>query len=435
MSKYVRQQKSLPKHPKTPSSADSPFAPTPIPVAPRQRPGWSGPGYTKKGGKHIPRPPPAPKPVVIPPGDEHQALGQPDQQLLLDAIRKAFPRCEDYEALKVVLADVEEKVRSGDWKAAFGSAEAREAWVVKWGAERAVWFANLLVKVVETLDDDPLFAMLQGRREDEDENEDDDDDEEDKEEKNKEEKKEENDDEDEEEVLRVVSFGGGPAEVLALGAVVRHFRPDAHGKSKADLESEDSSDAGQIIDLNLTNTVNWTREVSTSHEALLSPPTLSKYASASAIANSSPFLAKSALELEMQKFSPLEASQEEVGELVGEEAALITLFYTVADLAATSVAKTVALLLKLTIAAPKGSLVVVFDRAEEEGKKGYPLRYLLDMAFLGKKPSGEDQEEGVKPAWKMLLADEARVVKACDGVRYALGLETAKAQVYVFRRL
>ncbi|OBT54964.1 hypothetical protein VE04_03469 [Pseudogymnoascus sp. 24MN13] len=120
----------------------------------------------------------------------------------------------------------------------------------------------------------------------------------------------------------------------------------------------------------------------------------------------------------MQKFSPLEASQEEVGELVGEEAALITLFYTVADLAATS-----------------GSLVVVFDRAEEEGKKGYPLRYLLDMAFLGKKPSGEDQEEGVKPAWKMLLADEARVVKACDGVRYALAQETAKAQVYVFRRL
>ncbi|OBT85754.1 hypothetical protein VE02_05816 [Pseudogymnoascus sp. 03VT05] len=434
MSKYVRQQKSLPKHPKTPSSADSPFAPVPAPVKPRERPGWSGPGYTKKGGKHIPRPPPAPKPVVIPPGDEHQALGQPYQQLLLDAVRKAFPRCDDYEALKVVLASVEEKVSEGDWQGAFGSAEMREAWVVKHGAERAVWFANLLVKVVETLDDDPLFAMLQGRREDEDE----DDEEEEKEEEKKEEqkeKKEENDDEDEEEVLRVVSLGGGPAEVLALGALIRHFRPDACGKSKAELESGDAdSDAGQIIDLNLTNTVNWTREVSTSHEALLSPPTLSKYASASAIANSAPFLAKSALELEMQKFSPLEASQEEMGELVGEEAALITLFYTVADLAATSVAKTVALLLKLTIAAPKGSLVVVFDRAEE-GKKGYPLRYLLDMAFLGKKPSGEDQEEGVKPAWKMLLADEERVVKACDGVRYALALETAKAQVYVFRRL
>ena len=141
------------------------------------------------------------------------------------------------------------------------------------------------------------------------------------------------------------------------------------------------------------------------------------------------------MEPELHRFSALEASQEEVAELVGEEAALITLFYTVADLAATSVAKTVALLLKLTIAAPRGSLVVVFDKAEEEGKKGYPLRYLLDMAFLGKKPSGEEEEEGAKPAWKMLLADGERVVKGSEGLRYAVGLETRKAQVYVFRRL
>ncbi|OBT61024.1 hypothetical protein VE03_09624 [Pseudogymnoascus sp. 23342-1-I1] len=433
MSKYVRQQKSLPKHPKTPSSSDSPFAPVPVPVKPRERPGWSGPGYTKKGGKHIPRPPPAPKPVVIPPGDEHQALEAPNQQLLLDAVRKAFPRCEEVEVMKEVLVGVEEAMARGDWDVAFEETDMREAWVVRWGAERAVWFANLLVKVVETLEDDALFASLRGKGEDDEEEEG----------GEKEEKKENDDEEDDEEPLRVVSFGGGPAEVLALGAVIRHFRPDAHGKSKAELESADSdSDAGTIIDLNLANSVNWTREVSTSHAALLSPPTLSKYASASAIANSTPFLAKSALEPEMNRFSALEASQEDVSDLVGEEAALITLFYTVADLAATSVAKTVALLLKLTIAAPKGSLVVVFDHAEgegrsggDEGKKGYPLRYLLDMAFLGKKPSGEDGEAGVKPAWKMLLADEERVVKVSDGLRYAVGLETAKAQVYVFRRL
>lgn len=428
MSKYVRQQKSLPKHPKTPSSADSPFAPVPVPVKPRERPGWSGPGYTKKGGKHIPRPPPAPKPVVIPPGDEHQALEAPNQQLLLDAVRKAFPKCEEVEAMKEVLVGVEEAIAKGDWKVAFEEAEMREAWVVRWGAERAVWFANLLVKVVETLEDDALFAPLRSKGEDDEEEE-------------EEGKKENDDDEDNEEPLRVVSFGGGPAEVLALGAVIRHFRPDAHGKSKAELEAGDSdSDAGQIMDLNLANTVNWTREVSTSYSALLSPPTLSKYASASAIANSSPFLSKSAMEPEMHRFSALEASQEDVSDLVGDEAALITLFYTVADLAATSVAKTVALLLKLTIAAPKGSLVVVFDHAEGEGrdadgKKAYPLRYMLDMAFLGKKPSGEDEEEGAKPAWKMLLADEERVVKVTDGLRYAVEFETAKAQVYVFRRL
>lgn len=426
MSKYVRQPKSLPKHPKTPSSSDSPFAPVPAPVKPRERPGWTGPGYTKKGGKHIPRPPPAPKPVVIPPGDEHQALGAPDQQLLLDTVRKAFPRCEEVETMKSVLEGVEEAMGRGDWQVAFEETEMREAWVVRWGAERAVWFANLLVKVVETLEDDALFAPLRSKGEDEEEEE-----------------EEKDADEDDEEPLRVVSFGGSPAEVLALGGVIRHFRSDAYGKSKAELESSDSdSDAGQIVDLQLANSINWTREIETSHAALLSPPTLSKYASASAIANSAPFLAKSALEPELNRFSALEASQEDVGDLVGEDAALITLFYTVADLAATSVAKTVALLLKLTIAAPKGSLVVVFDHAEGEGrsdsgegKKGYPLRYLLDMAFLGKKPSGEDQEEGVKPAWKMLLADEERVVKVNDGLRYAVGFETAKAQVYVFRRL
>ncbi|KFY12570.1 hypothetical protein V492_03803, partial [Pseudogymnoascus sp. VKM F-4246] len=375
--------------------------------------------------KHIPRPPPEPKPPVIPPGDEHQALEQQDQQLLLDVVRKAFPQCEKYEELKPVLEGVKEAVFRADWQAAFGSAEGREAWVIKWGAERAVWFANLLVRVVETLGDDALFKPLWSKERDEEEEE---------------EGGKDDEDEDDVEPLRVVSFGGGPAEVLALAGIIRHFRSDAHGKSKAELEEEDEDeDASEIIDLHLANNINWSREISTTHAALLSPPTLSKYASASAIANSTPFLSKSALDLELHRFSALEASQEEVAEMVGDEPALITLFYTVAGLAATSVAKTVALLLKLTIAAPKGSVVVIFDRADDErnaeGKKGYPLRYLLDMAFLGKKPPGEEEEESAKPAWKMLLEDGERVVKASDGLRHAVLLETGKAQVYVFRRL
>ncbi|KFX99381.1 hypothetical protein V490_01818 [Pseudogymnoascus sp. VKM F-3557] len=438
MSKYVRQSKSLPKHPKTPSSADSPFAPVPVPVKPRERPGWSGPGYqkkgegyTKKGGKHMPRPPPEPKAPVIPPGDEHQALEAANQQLLLDVVRKAFPGCEDVEGTKEIVESVGEAVGKGHLKAAFGSKEGREAWVVRWGAERAVWYANLLVKIVETLEDDEMFSWLRKTGEE-----------------SEEEEEEADDDEEKAYWLRAVSFGGGPAEALALAGVIRHFRPDAHGKSRAQKDEDgpysDSDDGGagvpMIVDLQLANSVNWTPEIKAIRDALLSPPTLSKYASAHAIANAAGFLEDRALGVDLHQFNALEASQEEVSEAVGQDAALITLFYTIADLAATSMPKTVALLLKLTIAAPKGSLVVVFDHAEEtrrneEGKKAYPLRYLLDMAFLGKKPSGEDEEEGVKPAWKMLLADEERVVKVHEGLRYAMGLETAKAQVYVFRRL
>lgn len=379
----------------------------------------------------MPRPPPVPKVVAIPPGDEHQSLGVEDQQLLLDVVRRSFPQCEDYETLKPVLKDVKGAVDAGDLEKAFGGDEGREkreAWVVRWGAAKAVWFANLLVTVVEKFEDEPLARKLLGDEEEE-----------------------------KDAPVKVVSFGGGPAELMAMGGLIRHLCPDARGRSSAELQyGAEDPDAppvsGQIVDLHLVNSIYWSPEISTSHASLITPPTLSKYASASALANSAPFLAKTALSPVVHQLNVLEASQEELSTLLGNEAALITLFYTVADLAATSVAKTVALLLKLTIASPRGSLVVVFDRAEVDGddegaegqedggkkseKRRYPLRYLLDMTLLGKKHSTEELDEGgEKPAWKMLLMDEERVVKVTHGLRYALGLDTAKAQVYVFRRL
>lgn len=430
MSKYVRQQKSLPKHPKA-CSATSLIAAPFVPENPRERPGLKGPGFTSKKGKYAPRPVAPAKPVVEE-NLQEQHLSIEDQQLVLNVVRGAFPKCSDYDILRPVLEVVRKAVEQGGAEAqrvfeGEAGKAAREAWMVRWGAGRALCFAAVVIEVCEkfggeawvkgVVGEDGVVEGGKGSG-----------------------------------TVRVLSFGAGSTEVLALGAMLRHLRADAIGASAVADTPDLPSTSEPIIDHHIVNPISWGPEIHGLHTSLTTPLPISKYASATAIANNAPFLAPSVMVPSVHELSILQASQDELSALLGAEPGLITLFHSLADLAVTSVAKTAAFLLKLTIAAPKGSLLLVVDRAEgveaskgEEGDEGvqkrrYPLRYVLDMALMGKgakaaSKADESEEEVNKAAWKMLVADEERMFKIDDGLKHAMGLENLKVQVFLFRRL
>ena len=423
MSKYIRQEKSQRKHPIISSSASIIKAPV-VPTAPKERPGWKGPGFTKKAPK---QPPPAPSASTSTvPNFQHNHLPIELQQLLLNIFRAAFPIYQDYSALKPTLQEIREALLERDFERALGRLDWMEAYVVRWSPSRALCYAAVLLGVFEEFGEEVwIRSMLQGP---------------------------------ESEIqrsskspgptprpLKAVCFGGGAAEIMAFGAILRHILTAESASVSDDTNSLSGSELHRpVLQLQLVNTGNWTPIINLLRSGLTTPPTLSKYASASARANNAPFLSLDVLNISLQRCSVLEASQEELECMVGGKAVLITVFFSISDLWASSVVKCTAFLLKLTLAAPKDSLLLIIDgldssaeitlEKDDQGKerKAYPMHYLLDMVLLEKQLPNL---MGNKPAWARLLEDQSRLFKVAGQLKYSISLENIKFQVHLFRKL
>jgi 25S rRNA (uracil2843-N3)-methyltransferase len=436
MSKYVRQEKSQRKHPVA-SSASSLIKPPVVPAAPKERPGWKGPGFTKKAPKQPSRPAPSSSTLTTS-NIQEQLLPIELQQLLLNIFHTTFPACRDYEGLKPILKEIKDALSDRDFEQAFGRLDRLEAYAMRWTPNRALCYASVLVEICKEFREEMWIKHLLGE--------------------------EEHDAEGVLEypettarILKIVCYGGGAAEVMAFGTMLRYIRPAATGKPfAASLQTETVAESmsslsisgapvlSPILDLHLVDTANWAPIVSSLQTGLATPPILSKYASASAKANNASFLAPELLNTSFHQCNILEASQDELEPMIGAEVALITLFFTLSDLHALSVAKSTAFLLKLTLAAPKNSLLLIVDSPDSfsEGaiekddqikeKKGYPMRYLLDLVLMEKRlPKAVDD----KPAWEKLFGDESRLFKLDGKLKYPIGLENIKFQVHLFRKL
>lgn len=129
-------------------------------------------------------------------------------------------------------------------------------------------------------------------------------------------------------------------------------------------------------------------------------------------------------------------------------AGLVTLFFTLNELYASSVARTTGLLLALGDWVEQGGRMCVVDSAgsyavvslgESEGDrknndetKRYPMAWMLDHTLL--ELAGKDKTDGGK-VWKKVLTDESRWFrrdKTCD---YPLQLEDMRYQVHIYEKL
>ncbi|KAK0113654.1 hypothetical protein ONS95_013901 [Cadophora gregata] len=412
MSKYVRHEKSQRKHPVV-SSATSPNNPLVAPTAPRERPGWKGPGFVKKIRTQPKANAGQSKCEKLFPAVQQQHLPLPLQQLLLSVLRASFPVCQDYDTLKPILREIRLAMSDGDSAKAFSRPDLMVAYAVRWSSVRALCCATVFVEILQDFHAEIWIENLfeYGH--------------------------------DSKQSLKVTCFGGGVTEILTFAAVLRHIRPhmtiqQSHASGLAAIQNK----CTPVLDLRLLDSADWAPAVSILENALLTPPVLSKYASQSAILNNTPFITSNDLRASFQQTNALELSHQELRAIVGHVPTLITLFFTLKDLHAASTARTAALLLKLSLEAPRGSLLLVIDSAEPLQKaadgldeadkytKKYGISNFLDLVLMEKVPNST----GGKTAWEELIRDDNRLFKLAEGLKFPIGLDHVTFQLHLFKK-
>lgn len=437
MSKYERKEKSQRKHiPSSSGASKSPATP------PSNRPGWKGPGFTKKASR--PTQPSQSGSQVNTASLQPQLLPLELQQLLLNIFRDTFPASQDFDALKPVLQEVKDALFQRDFERAFGKAEFLEAYAVRWSPSRALGYANVIAWLCE--DVGRGLRWVEGLL-------------------------------DRKETSNVVCVGGGAAEVMAFGAAMRYLRPDLVGRPESGevTASEDAANnleklsmsEGSLrsLDLTLIDTADWSEVVGKLQAGLATAPILHKYASASARASNASFIAPEAMKTTFVKNDVLRSGiqQEDAvtkstpiwGLWDRSRPTLITLLFTLNELYSDSISKTTAFLLEITKHACKDSLLLVIDSpgsysetsigstaVDDEGavveKKKHPMHWLMEYALLGKfsgsRGNGEEGSEK-EVLWEKIYSEESRWFRLLEGLKYPVSLENMRFQIHLFKRL
>ncbi|KAF4952924.1 hypothetical protein FSARC_12545 [Fusarium sarcochroum] len=419
MTKFNRNAQSQPKHGK-PSSSSASKAPVAPPV---RRPGWTGPGYIKKPAKQTPAAVKDDSPT-----EQIQSLPLKHQQLILDTIRTTFPAVDEFNTLIPVLREVREAFEQKDYSKAFGTKEFLEAYTIRWSPSRALTIANMLAWICSEMRETAwVQQFLQNNRQ---------------------------------KPSKIVCIGRGGSDFLACAALLKHSHqskldqiprlesssPDAIMRD-THLDSDHNDSA--MIDLNLIDRHDWSGIITKLQHTLTHSPPLSKYATAKAHASNISAIPSHVLNLAVNHLDILESGSADLRAMIGPNPALITLFFTLHEFYSISISKTTAFLLRLTSAAPKGSLLLIVDSpgadialpdsSNKGQEKRYPLEWLLYSALLPPKSrasTGTTSEGREQPAWAKLIQDgHEKEYKLPAGLRFPGSLENTKFQVHLLVRL
>ena len=438
-------------------------------------PGWKGPSVIPKQRKRAVNPHSAEGRRLAALNVVQWSLPYELQQLLLNIFRNTYVDLLASEDLVPTLQEIKTALFDRDFAKAFGNAKYLEAYTARWSPSRALCYGSALVDLREHFDGFSLFAQsdLSWR-----------------EQQKLNRQIEEGTDEPvatcQTPPTRVVCIGGGAAEVVAFGGALRYMLSSSgaaateHVADKAEELDEDAdeqdimdtlaratarlalpSSTPHILDLHLIDSADWSDVTSKLTTALTTPPPLSKYASASARAVASPMLPSSSISVDFHMADILTMSTTDLAAITTPPAAprpcIVTLFFTLNELYTSSIAKTTALMLKLTVSLVPGSILIVIDSpgsyseaAVGEPKEGveakkYPMSWLMDHALLPKQLSKKekeemkrnlkDGEEMPRPDWEKLVGEESRWFRLPEGLQYPISLENMRYQVHIFRKM
>jgi len=381
-------------------------------------PGWKGPSYVKKAEPRVTKQKPVSEDIVEP--EPEPKVSSELQQNLLNVFRNSFPELLDSDTLKPLLQEVKTALYERDFSRAFGKEEYLEAYSVRWSPSRALCYNSILVDIEEHLNDlrnsfssGPKASICP---------------------------------------LNIVCFGGGAAEVVASQGSMQEealaplkdlsISEDTSSDEKVVTKSDPLDNipsTGQVMDLCLVDCANWKTVVQTLHSGLTTPPPMSKYASASARAANKSLIVTSDFSTVFHAEDVLVMDQNQVAETMKKGPLLLTLLFTLNELYTSSIAKTTAFLLKLTMAAQAGTLLLVVDSpgsyseatVGSEAKK-YPMHWLLNHTLIGVPKAGD---KASKPDWEMVISDESRWFRIPEGLRYPISLENMRYQIHLYRRL
>lgn len=406
MGQFDRKAQSQPKHGK-PSDSGASKAP---PRLNRGMPEWKGPGYI---AKKKPRQPAA-TPATVKPVELEHAIHVKSEQTMLEIFRSTFPRSNEFETLKPTLQEIKDALVLRDFDTAFGREDHKEAYAIRWSPSYALCYAQLLAWIcAERADDVCIKQLLNGTGN--------------------------------MSTARVVCFGGGAAEIMAFSSLLRYLQPSKAAGRPVEASTEVATSASTpLLHLNLVDMADWSSVLTKLDQGLNTPPTLSKYASATARAANASFLSPGSVEHGFTRSDVLSTSTEDLRATIGTESTIITFMFTLNELYATSIPRTNALLAKITEAAPKGSLLLVVDSpgayseirvgdsSEGEETRRYPMNWMMDHALV---PRPKEDEAAPEPVWKKVFEEANMLHKLDENLRHPVSLENMRFQVHLFRRI
>ncbi|KAF6818027.1 25S rRNA (uridine(2843)-N(3))-methyltransferase [Colletotrichum sojae] len=372
------------------------------------------------GKKIHPKPPkqqPKPKPRPQAPKPVAAAVAAPTvadllpfalQQRILATFGAAFAPVLNSDSLPSLLQEVKAALYARDFDAAFARAspEALDAYAARWSPTRALAYAAVLAGVEEhlaevlVLVDREAGAGCEG----------DDDD-------GAAEKQEDSLAQTPAKSIKMISIGGAAAEIAALAAWLSTTEPAVSGS------------------VTLLDSAPWSSVVTKLHDALTSPPPLSKYASAAARASNTPLLAPSRLASTFSQSDVLSLDRAGLSATLGSDPVLVTLLFTLNELyTSAGVGKTTTFLHDLSAVAPAGTLLLVVDSpgsyseaAVGKVSKKYPMQWLLDHTLL----KDEKPVEGC--LWDKVESHDSVWFRLAETLHYPIALENMRYQMHLYR--
>ncbi|KAK3903093.1 hypothetical protein C8A05DRAFT_33173 [Staphylotrichum tortipilum] len=330
-------------------------------------------------------------------------------QRVLDLFRHAFADALTSPNLTATLQSVKQALYERDFARAFGDPEHLAVYAARWSPTRALCYASVLEGIKEHLE--PLSpSLLEGQDSDEDEDED------------------ENENNEEAastthgtnpQTLKLISIGGGAAELVALGAFLNN------------------QPAPIPASMTLVDSGPWATVVSQLGTAITTPPPLSKYASAAVKLTNAAMVSPEHFTSTFLQQDALALDKANLASLIGPTPLLITILFTLNELFTTGgIGKTTAFLLNLTAAFPFGSLLLVVDSPGSYSEasigkeaKRYPMQWLLDRIMLGTRAEPVNGRRWVK----VESQDSVWFRLASGGLDYPIPLEDMRYQMHLYR--
>jgi 25S rRNA (uracil2843-N3)-methyltransferase len=350
------------------------------------------------------------------------------QQATLNIFKNSFPSVlEDGDKLGVLLQEVKAALFNREFEKAFGKEEYLEVYAARWSPTRALayegvfrdvagYFKGLYVEgeEVEVVQAEKVEGgegekvkgtekVTEGEGESETQT---------PETKTPETKKTPT------RKLRLLSIGGGAAELVAFASFL------GRGQSPSSPPT-----SGEIL---LLDSAPWSSVVDKLYGQLTIPPPIYKYASAAAKAANAPLVQPSRLTPTFAQHDVLSLSKEALSTLVGSTPTLITLLFTLNELfSQAGIGATTKFLLDLTAVSPVGSVLLVVDSPGSysettvgKASKSYPMQWLMDKVL--------SSVEGERK-WDKLESNDSNWYRLSDGLEYPIPLENMRYQMHVYR--
>lgn len=336
---------------------------------------------------------PKPKPKPAAPAKEEESPDAPllaygTQLRLLDVFSRAFHDELYAPDLDATLQSIKGALFNRDFAAAFGREENLAAYAARWSPTRALGYASIFNRLEEQFSG--ILPDAGGKGE---------------------EQREDGGEDAERPRLRMVSVGGGTAE---LGAMATFLECNPHLSG----------------DLTLVDSGPWAPVVDRLQHSLITAPPLPETASPAAVAANKAFLPPDTLQTTFHHHDILSLDGPSLSRLLDKNPAIVTLLFTLNELYTSSIGKTTAFLLSLGAHLAKGSLLLVVDSpgsyAEARvggSEKRYPMRWLLEHALLTTAAGTWERVETCDSVW----------FRVAESLRYPLSLENMRYQLHLYR--